>query len=77
MKNKYVPVEGFSGLVRDMDTNVIHNVDKDSIERARDRKRQKQLQKEQQKQLIDRVESIETDMHDIKSMLKELLQKNI
>jgi hypothetical protein len=37
MKNKYVPVEGFSGLVRDMDTNVIHNVDKDSIERARDR----------------------------------------
>jgi hypothetical protein len=72
MTDRYVPVKGFSGLVRDKETNAIHNVDVDSIEQARESKRLRRLKRQEEKELVDRVTSLENELAAIKEHLKNL-----
>jgi len=74
--SKYVPVKGYSGLVRDTETNALINVNSSEIEQARERKRLKLQKKEEEQTLKIRVESIENDLTEIKSLLKALLENS-
>lgn len=74
--SRYVPVEGFSSLVRDTESNAIINVDHQEIEQARERKRLLRQKREQQQQLENKVNALENDISDIKNMLKQLLDAN-
>lgn len=74
--SKYIPVEGFSGLVRDTESNAILNIDTVSVEQARERKRLRRQKRDEDLQLKDRVEKIESDMGEIKNLLKILVEKD-
>jgi hypothetical protein len=65
---KYIKIEGEQDLVKDKETGAILNTNMDSLS-AYKQKRKKDME---QKNRIDRMEN---DIGDIKSMLKELLNK--
>lgn len=73
--SKYVPVKGHSGLVRDTESNALINLNAAEIEQARERKRLKLQKREEEKSLKDKVEAIESEITEIKSMLKILINK--
>ena len=74
--SRYVPVKGHSGLVRDMKTNALINTNAEEIEQARERKRLRKLEKAQKQSLEQKVETIEKDLDEIKSMLKDLIHNS-
>ena len=65
---EYIKIEGEQDLVKDKETGAILNTNINSL-RAYKQKRKKDID---QKNRIDRME---TDIGDIKSMLKELINK--
>jgi len=65
---KYIKIEGEQDLVKDKETGAILNTNMDSLS-AYKQKRKKDID---QKNRIDRMEN---DIGDIKSMLKELINK--
>jgi len=73
--NRYVPVKGYSGLVRDTETNAIINTDRSAIQRAREQKEMRKLKREEERQLRQKVDSLESDMSEIKHMLKDLIDR--
>lgn len=75
MSDNYVPVKGFSGLVRNTENNAIINTNRTEIEQARKRKALKRKQKQEQQELEREVETIKDDVSEIKNMLKMLLSK--
>jgi hypothetical protein len=74
--NKYVPVKGHSGLVRDTQSNALINIDAAQIEQARERKRLQVLKRKEQEDLKTRVENMETSLSEMKIMLKTLLDNS-
>lgn len=73
--SRYVPVKGHSGLVRDTESNALINVDKTAIERAREKKEAKRKKRQEEIKLKQRVASLESDISEIKTMLKAVLTK--
>lgn len=73
--NRYVPVKGYSGLVRDTETNAIINTDRSAIQRAREQKEIRKLKREEEKELRQKVDSLESDVSEIKYMLRHLIDK--
>ena len=73
--SKYVPVKGHSGLVRDTESNALINLNAAEIEQARERKRLKIEKRQSEQSLKDKVEAIESEITEIKSMLKILINK--
>lgn len=73
--SRYVPVKGHSGLVRDTESNALINVDKTAIERAREKKEAKRKKRQEEMELKQRVASLESDISEIKTMLKAALTK--
>lgn len=71
-EDRYVPVEGFTGLVRDTQTNAIHNTDRDAIEQARESKRLRQLKKQKAKALEERVTNLENELALLKEHIKNI-----
>ena len=72
---KYVPVKGHSGLVRDTESNALINLNASEIEQARERKRLKIEKRQDEMCLKSRVETMESELTEIKSMLKILINK--
>ena len=73
--DKYLKVEGHDGLVRDLSTGAVLNINKVEIERAKELKKQKLLEKENQQSINNRIESLESDVSEIKSLLLTLIEK--
>lgn len=73
--SRYVPVKGHSGLVRDTESNALINVDKTAIERAREKKEAKRKKRQEEMEMKQRVASLESDISEIKTMLKAVLTK--
>lgn len=73
---KYVPVKGHSGLVRDTETNALININRTEVEQARERKKLKQLQRERESTLHKKVDDIEAELSEIKNLLKHLINKS-
>ena len=73
--SKYVPVKGHSGLVRDTESNALINLNAAEIEQARERKRLKLEKRQNEQSLKDKVDAMESELTEIKSMLKILINK--
>jgi tetrahydromethanopterin S-methyltransferase subunit B len=65
---KYIKIEGEQDLVKDKETGAILNTNMDSLS-AYKQKRKKDIEQK------NRIDKIENDIGDIKSMLKELINK--
>jgi len=73
--SRYVPVEGFSDLVRDTESNAIINLNESEIRYARERKRLRQEKKMQEEELKNKIQLLENDMTEIKNSLNLILGK--
>ena len=72
----YLKVQGHSNLVRDMNTNAIINKDKSAYNLAKRRAEEAQRQRDEIRGATREINNIKCEMHEIKSMLKTLLERN-
>jgi uncharacterized FlaG/YvyC family protein len=75
MSEKYIPVEGHQGFVRDTSTGAVLNINRTAIEQARQSKKNRLEQRKKQENLAERVNSMEEDISSIKSLLEVIAQR--
>ena len=75
MENRYLKVEGKSDLVRDINTNAIVNKNRSAYEIAKRRAAEAQKQRDEIRSATREINNIKCEMHEIKDMLKILLDK--
>ena len=76
MDRKYLQVEGHENLVRDTESNAIINKNKSAYLLAKQRAQNAQRQRDAIRNANREINNIKSEMHEIKSMLKTLLDKN-
>ena len=76
MDRKYLQVEGHDDLVRDTESNAIINKNKSAYLLAKHRAHNAQRQRDAIRTANREINNIKSEMHEIKSMLKTLLDKN-
>ena len=74
--SEYVKVEGYNNLVRDTKTNAIINTDRSAYQMAKKRAADAQRQIDEIRNASREINNIKCEMHEIKSMLKTLLDKD-
>ena len=72
----YLKVQGHSNLVRDMNTNAIINKDKNAYNLAKRRAEEAQRQRDEIRGATREINNLKCEMHEIKSMLKTLLERD-
>ena len=72
----YVKVQGYSSLVRDTRTNAIVNRDKNAYNLAKKRAEEAQRQRDEIRGATREINNLKCEMHEIKDMLKTLLDRN-
>tara|TARA_B100001564_G_scaffold257841_1_gene219698 strand:+ start:250 stop:477 length:228 start_codon:yes stop_codon:yes gene_type:complete len=72
----YVKVQGYSSLVRDTRTNAIVNRDKNAYSIAKRRAEEAQRQRDEIRGATREINNLKCEMHEIKDMLKTLLDRN-
>ena len=72
----YIKVQGYNSLVRDTRTNAIVNKDKNAYSIAKRRAEEAQRQRYEIRGATREINNLKCEMHEIKSMLKTLLDKN-
>ena len=75
MTERFLKVEGHSDLVRDTNSHAIINTNKSAYEMARKRARDAQAERDKLRDVTREVNEIKCEMHDIKNMLTQLLEK--
>jgi len=70
-----VKVEERKDLERDMKSNAIVNTNKNAYEMAKRRARDAQKERDNLRDVTREVNEIKCEMHDIKNMLTQLLEK--
>ena len=70
-----IKVEGQSGLYKDPTTNTFINRDTSGIREARARKRLRIEKNKDEQDLRRKVDSLQDDISELKSMFKQLLEK--
>ena len=73
---EYVNVEGNSNLARDTHSNAIVNRNRGAYELAKKRAEAAQKQRDEIRSATREINTIKNEMHDIKSMIKTLLDRN-
>jgi HPt (histidine-containing phosphotransfer) domain-containing protein len=73
---QHVQVKDKSNLVRDIHSNAIVNNNKSAYELAKKRAEDAQKQRDEIRSATREINNIKCEMHDIKSMLKTLLDRN-
>ena len=76
MDKRYLQVEGHDDLVRDTESNAIVNRNKGTYLLAKQRAQNAQRQRDAIRNANREINNIKSEMHEIKSMLKTLLDKN-
>ena len=76
MMSEYIKVQGHASLVRDTRTNAIVNRDKNAYSIAKRRAEEAQRQRDEIRGATREINNLKCEMHEIKSMLKTLLDKN-
>ena len=74
--SNYIPVEGNADLVRDPNTDQIINTNNSQYEQYIARRRQRKLEKEKSLSVEEDLASLKSEMSEIKSLLKELVNGN-
>ena len=72
----YIKVQGHASLVRDVRTNAVINKDKNAYSIAKRRAEEAQRQRDEIRGATREINNLKCEMHEIKSMLKTLLDKN-
>jgi hypothetical protein len=73
---QHVQVKDKRDLVRDIHSNAIVNKNKSAYELAKKRAEDAQKQRDEIRSATREINNIKCEMHDIKSMLKTLLDRN-
>ena len=76
MEKKFLQVEGHTDLVRDTESNAIINKNKSAYMLAKKRAEAAQRERDAIRNASREINNIKCEMHEIKSMLKTLLDKN-
>ena len=76
MNKRFLQVEGHKNLVRDTQSNAIINKSKSAYLLAKQRAQNAQRQRDAIRNANREINNIKSEMHEIKSMLKTLLDKN-
>tara|TARA_B100000287_G_scaffold364001_1_gene357992 strand:- start:5 stop:232 length:228 start_codon:yes stop_codon:yes gene_type:complete len=74
--SNFIPVEGNSDLVRDPRTDQIINTNTAAYEQYVSRRKQRKLEKEKSLTIEEDLASLKSEMNEIKSLLKELVNGN-
>ena len=74
--SKYLQVEGKSDLVRDVNSGAIVNKNRSAYEQAKRRAAEAQKQRDEIRGATREINTLKCEMHEIKSMLKTLLDRN-
>ena len=74
--SEYIKVQGHASLVRDTRTNAVINKDKNAYNIAKRRAEEAQRQRDEIRGATREINNLKCEMHEIKSMLKTLLDKN-
>ena len=75
--SEYLKVEGYNNLVRDTKTNAIINTDRSAYQMAKKRAADAQRQRDEIRNASREINNIKCEMHEIKDMLKTLLDKKL
>ena len=76
MNERYLNVEGHDDLVRDTQSHAIVNKNKGAYELAKKRAEAAQKQRDEIRNATREINNIKCEMHEIKGMIKTLLDKN-
>ena len=71
--SNFIPVEGNSDLVRDPRTDQIINTNTSAYEQYISQRKRRKLEKEKSLSVEDDLASLKSEMNEIKSLLKELV----
>ena len=72
----YLRVEGKTDLVRDVKSNAIINRNRNAYELAKKRAAEAQKQRDEIRGATREINNLKCEMHEIKDMLKTLLDRN-
>ena len=72
----YIKVQGYNSLVRDTRSNAIVNKDKNAYNIAKRRAEEAQRQRDEIRGATREINNLKCEMHEIKDMLKTLLDRN-
>ena len=70
-----IKVQGHSGLYKDPTKNTFINKNKVEIEQARERKILRLQKNEEEQELRQKVDKLQDDISELKSMFQQLLEK--
>ena len=72
----YIKVQGHSNLVRDVNSHAIINKDENAYNLAKRRAEEAQKQRDEIRGATREINNLKCEMHEIKSMLKTLLERD-
>ena len=72
----YLKVQGHNNLVRDVNSHAIINKDKNAYNLAKRRAEEAQKQRDEIRGASREINNLKCEMHEIKSMLKTLLERD-
>ena len=72
----YIKVQGHNNLVRDVNSHAIINKDKNAYNLAKGRAEEAQRQRDEIRGATREINNLKCEMHEIKSMLKTLLERD-
>ena len=72
----YIKVQRHSNLVRDVNSHAIINKDKNAYHLAKRRAEEAQRQRDEIRGATREINNLKCEMHEIKSMLKTLLERD-
>ena len=72
----YMKVQGYNNLVRDTNTLAFINKDKNAYNLAKRRAEEAQRQRDEIRGATREINNLKCEMHEIKSMLKTLLERD-
>ena len=75
MEDKFIKVEGHSDLSRDLNSNAIINRNRGAYERAKKRAADAQVARDQIRNTTREINTLKSEMHEIKHLLKQLVSK--
>ena len=76
MAERFVQVKGHDDLVRDTQSNAIINKSRNAYDIAKKRAEDAQRQRDEIRNATREINNIKCEMHEIKGMIKTLLDKN-
>lgn len=74
-EQEHIKVEGYDNLVRDTNSKAIINTNKNAYEVAKRRAEEAQRQRDVMRETAREINTLKSEMHEIKHLLQELVKK--